>query len=63
MASTRTRRRTARTLIVVSGDVLLDEKVASWEVELVAPELTSTTDRVGGEGERSKRRGHRHATG
>ena len=62
MASTRTRRRTARTLIV-SGDVLLDEKVALWEVELVAPELTSTPDRVGGERERSKRRRQRHAAG
>jgi hypothetical protein len=62
MASTRTRRRTARTLIV-SGDALLDEKVASWEVELLAPELTSIPDRVGGECECSKRRGQRHAAG
>lgn len=61
MASSRTRRRTARTLIV-SGDVLLDEQVASWEVELVAPELTSIPDRVSGEGEPSKRR-QRHAAG
>ena len=60
MASTRTRGRTARTLIV-SGDVLLDAEVALWEVELVSPELTSITDRVEGEGERSKRRRQRHA--
>jgi hypothetical protein len=62
MANTRTQRRTVRPLIV-SGDVRLDEKVASWEVELVAPELTSITDRVGGEGERSKGRRQRHAAG
>jgi hypothetical protein len=62
MASTRTRRRTARTLNV-SGDVLLDENVASWEVELVAPELTSIADRGGGEGGRSKGRRQRHAAG
>ena len=61
MASTRSQRRTVRPLIV-SGDVRLDEQVASWEVELVAPELTSTPDRVGLEGERSERR-QRHAAG
>jgi hypothetical protein len=60
MASTRTRGRTARPLIV-SGDVHLDAEVTSWEVELVAPELTSIPDRVGGEGEPSKRRRQRHA--
>jgi hypothetical protein len=59
MASTRTRGRTARPLIV-SGDVHLDVEVASWEVELVAPELTSITDRVGGQGEPSKRRRQSH---
>jgi hypothetical protein len=39
MNSTRARRRTARPL-VVSGDVHLDMKIASWELELVAAELT-----------------------
>lgn len=62
MASTRARRRTARALIV-SGDVLLDEKVASWEVELVASEVTSIPDRIGWEGEPTKRRRQRHAAG
>ena len=60
MASTRTRGRTARPLIV-SGDVHLDAEVASWEVELVASELSLRPDRVGGEGEPSKRRRQRHA--
>lgn len=60
MARTRTRRRTARKLIV-SGDILIDDKVASWEVELVASELSLRPDRVGGEGEPSKRRRQRHA--
>ena len=62
MANTRTQRRTVRPLIV-SGDVRLDDNVASWEVELVAPELTSITDRIAGEGERSRRKRQRHAAG
>jgi hypothetical protein len=60
MASTRTRGRTARPLIV-SGDVDLDAEVASWEVELVASELTSIPNRVGGQGEPSKKRRQSHA--
>ena len=62
MASIRTRRRTARPLMVC-GDVHLDMKVASWEVELVAAELTSITDRVDGEQQRAKGRRQRHAAG
>jgi len=61
MASTRTRRRTARPLIV-SGDVHLDV-VATWEAELVAAELTSVTERVDGGAERTKERRQRHAAG
>jgi hypothetical protein len=61
MASPRTRRRTARPLIV-SGDVHLDV-VASWEVELVAAELNSVTDRVDCGAERTKERRQRHVAG
>jgi hypothetical protein len=60
MNSTRARRRTARPL-VVSGDVHLDMKVASWELELVAAELTSITDLVDGEEQRAKAGRQRHA--
>ena len=62
MASTRTRRRTARPL-TVSGDIHLDVTVASWEVELVARELASIADEVDGEAERVKGRRQRHAAG
>jgi hypothetical protein len=63
MDSIRARRRTARPL-VVSGDVHLDVTVAAWEVELVAAELTSSTDGIdGGEAERAKGRKQRHAAG
>jgi len=48
---------------MVCGDVHLDMKVASWEVELVAAELTSITDRVDGEQQRAKGRRQRHAAG
>ena len=60
MASTRTRGRTALPLIV-SGDVHLDAEVASWEVELVASELTSIPNRIDGQSEPSKRRRQSHA--
>lgn len=62
MASTRTRRRIARPLIV-SGNVHLVAEVNSWEVELVAAELTSIADRVDGEQQRAKGRRQRHAAG
>lgn len=62
MSNTRTRRRTARPLIV-SGDVHLDATVAAWEVELMVPELTCGGTPPAGERDGGTNRRGRRAAG